>query len=465
MAFEVGFRQSKRLILQCHLLLLYRTYTDAVQRICALPKEENASDTEAISPEYAAGWTANYKVLSLEDNSIIADIGFGLPEDEVMHQLRCAAALETTKFSFPVSFASDLSQVALLASIFTPIGAPRKPCTEFRVQSLDPPFRHPEFTPDSYSTSFSRSGEYFLFVRRPIGEGRCFDWNANRHVLVVYQKDRAHGGTSFGFIERLDVLVPERDVQLPLHPSEPVLALMDGSKTMLWFFAPSQGVHAKKRPPIVVHQQSLSQLSFSDCGRFLHGYPGSLDAAPAIVNIQKYIERQPHGKAIQAHGRATRSLGSSLQLSRSGNRSLELSGTSTSVVQHSNTISIKDDMGRTTVSMLRQDLQTASITLQSLDGDGSARVECMTRLPKSETLKNSFSTLLPPTVDDPQTVKLLLNQKPQKWYDPAERPDFTLPALVERQRESIPVLTGKRALTSGDLQVMKQTKRPRLMNI
>jgi len=77
----------------------------------------------------------------------------------------------------------------------------------------------------------------------------------------------------------------------------------------------------------------------------------------------------------------------------------------------------------------------------------------LTRLPKSKTIEQTYSTLLPPRQEF-DTLRLVLNMAMQDSYDVREQADLALPAILERQKDTIPTfatyLGSTRQLEEGD---------------
>jgi len=68
--------------------------------------------------------------------------------------------------------------------------------------------------------------------------------------------------------------------------------------------------------------------------------------------------------------------------------------------------------------------------------------ETITRIPKSSTLEKSYSTLVQTGSNakgNHENLRLVLNMAIQDNYSPTAKPDFQLPAVIDRQRESMPV--------------------------
>jgi hypothetical protein len=94
--------------------------------------------------------------------------------------------------------------------------------------------------------------------------------------------------------------------------------------------------------------------------------------------------------------------------------------------------------GQLQVSALAQDNDRGSVMLQTVRADGKVIQETITRLPKSSTLENSYSTLVP--ADSHKNLRLVLNMAIQDTYDADAVTDFQLPAVLDREKSSVPVV-------------------------
>jgi len=105
------------------------------------------------------------------------------------------------------------------------------------------------------------------------------------------------------------------------------------------------------------------------------------------------------------------------------------------------------------MSVLEHHKDTSSIILRSSEQTGWIRSAVLTRLPKSKTIEQTYSTLLPPRQEF-DTLRLVLNMAMQDSYDVREQADLALPAILERQKDTIPTfatyLGSTRQLEEGD---------------
>jgi hypothetical protein len=87
-------------------------------------------------------------------------------------------------------------------------------------------------------------------------------------------------------------------------------------------------------------------------------------------------------------------------------------------------------------SSLNQNVDNSSaVILQSVGPGGEATHANLMRLPKSSTLEKSYSTLV--NTGDNEKLRLVLNMAAQETYFTQEKADFSLPAVFDRDTESI----------------------------
>jgi hypothetical protein len=198
----------------------------------------------------------------------------------------------------------------------------------------------------------------------------------------------------------------------------------------------------------------LDELSFSTCGRYIHGLSldHKLKGQRVMFNISEEIQKwgQPDEGSSRALALAQLDSTGPDALSRAGNPMDQIGRLAVEEMPGSimeNAIVFGRSKGSAQISVLKQYHKEGAVVLQSLKEDGTTQTEHITRLPKSSTLETSYATLLEP-FDNSESIRLILNKRAQDSYSCEERPDFSLPALLTRQKESIPSWIGKRPALS-----------------
>lgn len=166
------------------------------------------------------------------------------------------------------------------------------------------------------------------------------------------------------------------------------------------------------------------------------GYPGQ--GEPVFLHVEPWLSNIPLAIA-EASGSDTTlthftpgSSGSQVVRSEDGNYMM-----ANSARQVSGVPMFTNCQGQLQVSALSQDNENRSVMLQTMRADGKMIEETITRLPKSSSLEKSYSTLVP--TKNHHNLRLVLNMAVQDTYSPDPKPDFRLPAVLDRKRESIPM--------------------------
>jgi hypothetical protein len=92
--------------------------------------------------------------------------------------------------------------------------------------------------------------------------------------------------------------------------------------------------------------------------------------------------------------------------------------------------------GQLQISALVQNNENRSVMLQTMRGDGKMVEETIMRLPQSSTLEKSYSTLV--SASSHKNLRLVLNMAIQDTYSVEPEVDLKLPAVLDRQKVSIP---------------------------
>jgi hypothetical protein len=178
-------------------------------------------------------------------------------------------------------------------------------------------------------------------------------------------------------------------------------------------------------------------MRFSDCGNFLHGVRigDPQRGEPVFLNVGPHLSAVPletgnswcRGNSVSSSSASTAE-----QSSRPGELAKRLGSGS---MQVSGIPEFTNFQGQLQVSALVQDTDKGSVRLQTMRADGKIIEKTITRLPKSSTLEQSHSTIIPG--DSHENLRLVLNLAIQDTYS-TEKPDFQLPAVLNRKKDSIP---------------------------
>jgi len=185
-------------------------------------------------------------------------------------------------------------------------------------------------------------------------------------------------------------------------------------------------------------------MSFSNCGNFLYGVRLGVpqNGEPVFLYLAQHFSNVPltlNGKAEDSRGDYSTSLsvsasvGSSSQIMASSDQHWEIESTNKSI---SSIPQFTKFQGQLQISALSQDTDSRSVVLQTMRSDGKLIEEIITRLPQATTLEKSYSTLVP--AESHKNLRLVLNMALQDTYSASEESDFQLPAVLDRDKESIP---------------------------
>jgi hypothetical protein len=180
-------------------------------------------------------------------------------------------------------------------------------------------------------------------------------------------------------------------------------------------------------------------MNFSDCGNFIHGvrlgYPRK--GEPVFLHLEAEVSSIPlefsSNSSNNSNLTSSISIEIASQLLRTANRPTTIGGSTT---QLSAIPKFTHFQGQLQVSALVQDNIKGSIKVQTMRADGKIIEDTITQLPQSSTLEKSYSTIVPSESD--KTLRLVLNMAMQDTYSMDKNHDFQLPAVLDRQKESIP---------------------------
>jgi hypothetical protein len=180
-------------------------------------------------------------------------------------------------------------------------------------------------------------------------------------------------------------------------------------------------------------------MGFSKCGNFFFGTKiGVPDrGAPVFVNVSSMLSQEPLSIADTTSTMSRQSATCSKENRIVSTRDGKLILGEVVAPQISGMVDFSNIQGQMQISALTQHGDRGSVILETMRADGMMIEETVTRIPKSSTLEKSYSSLVP--TDNQNTLRLILNMASQDTYSVNEVPDFKLPAVLDRNKDSIPV--------------------------
>jgi hypothetical protein len=173
-------------------------------------------------------------------------------------------------------------------------------------------------------------------------------------------------------------------------------------------------------------------MSFSQCGNYLHGTVIG-DNTPVFLHVKSFLT--PTVWMLESAHDDRPSATASRDSDRENLFALQSFGVGSSISTVMPVFS--HSQGRLQISTLQQHHSVGAVVLQTVRGDGAIMEATVTRLPRSTTLEKSYSTLVKTHYH--QHMRLVLNMAAQESYPLTQRPDFILPAILDRQKSTIPI--------------------------
>jgi hypothetical protein len=194
---------------------------------------------------------------------------------------------------------------------------------------------------------------------------------------------------------------------------------------------------------ITIYEYPLDHMAFSNCGNFLHGVrighprqgePVFLHLGPQLSCVPPQITNP--NNPDNCHRDLVNSVptNTASQILSMGSKTRA----SINNMPISTTPEFSDFQGQLQISALAQDKDRGSVMLQTIRADGKVTEETITRLPKLSTLEKSYSTLVPAASH--KNLRLVLNMAIQDTYDADAVTDFQLPAVLDREKSSVPAV-------------------------
>jgi hypothetical protein len=190
-------------------------------------------------------WKVNYTGRSTKDKSIMFSIDVELPEDQIALILRLNHQFSISdRFSFPISFSSDLSQILVLQLIirrptnYDKVIMSDERSTNFQTQSLC----HDQSTnsDDRYvidNSRFSADSKWLTIIEGQGHPGKFISWR----VSVWWDMNPGQPTPRFvykGHVQpsHLDNFLGKNNMHVAFHPSLPCLAFPRWGTTSIWWF-------------------------------------------------------------------------------------------------------------------------------------------------------------------------------------------------------------------------------------
>jgi hypothetical protein len=189
--------------------------------------------------------------------------------------------------------------------------------------------------------------------------------------------------------------------------------------------------------PETISDYQLSDISFSTCGQYLHGYTiqGIEGKKAVVITLAKSSIFSSSASFTQP---APNQVSSTEIHSFAGSAVGPLAAPS--VIQRTNMLSFSKSNGLMQTSCIRQNHGDGTVVLQRLSQEGTQSTEELTRLPRWPRIQHSSVSVMP-TAENDDWLQLVVNKPPQVSYSFYEPTDVYLPAIVQRKRSSIPVKT------------------------
>jgi hypothetical protein len=444
-------------------------------------------------------WKAYYELWSLESNTKISTVEISLPFTSLsqffpdrstilkFYNFDIAKEKEITdrieaSVSLPVAISHDLRRATILDVAIEIIslessnaGSMETDNHILRSQILnfyDSQFPNTGENQDAseyeafYQIKFSLSGEFFVKIHESIRKQR-----KGNQVYSVQARMQVFGdanywvGGGLNYVELASITfwtVPEISILsvcrgVAFHPQLPCLAFPQTRggipRTYIWNFnSPISVAHCpgKFSNLYPLHEPPIADLSFSDDGVYLYGTDVPLefgfDIRPEEIPLHskpllaKLPDQVPAAGVIVDDTVAGKIQINPFQRSEVARRALfDLARRPKPSVLRANTLVFdKNDGGVVHVSRMHQLEKEAAVVLQTVGTNGRFKSETLTRLPK-EVLRCVDVSLVSPSDDRGKNhVRIMLNKAPERFYTANDIGKNDLPAIIVRDKESIP---------------------------
>ncbi len=422
------------------------------------------------------------------------------PEKETLGQKD--KATEDNQISLPVAISSDLRRALIFDTVVQLSSPPpyqkavSKNTPIILRQILDvssksnyKPFRNDVgFDPSSYEipfeAKFSSSGKYLVLVRESVKKASKSETQSygERWWMQVLGDKNFESSTGpeytciassiFFAVPEIGFLSPSRGVAF--HPSLPRLAfpqVFEGlPQTWIWDFDKPvvQDQHGILRSnPFPINDPPIVDVYFTDDGEYLCGTDTPLEYGfedvllqelcnPIIVKASEPVIKEKLLSSDLDMLRLNRELqpwdlksnASSPFQPRALSLSIasELAKKPKPPVQRTNCLVVEKGSGGVVhISQLQKLEEQGAVMLRKFSADGKFQAETLTRLPDAvrkcvdvsliHPIHEASDTTLQPSAD---RVYVVLNKQHQRFYTVGDIDENVLPAIIEREKESIP---------------------------
>lgn len=332
---------------------------------------------------------------------------------------------------------------------------------------------------DLFTLKFSPSGKYLVVIREST-KTAAKGSNSYGELWLMHifrdmnfessgrQSYQSIASTLFFAVPEIAILGPLRGVAF--HPTLPRIAfsqVFEGlPQTYLWDFEepvsnPRERVPGVRLNPLALHDPPIFDPYFSDEGDYICGTD-----TPLEYGFKEQAEHQlcipiatPVPELLLLPRSSSRPSDTWLSALKRGFLSLstatELAERPKPNVLHANTLIFEKGAGSVVhVSQLQQLEKEGAVMMRTFGSDGHFKVETLSRLPKS--IKNCVNVSIVHSTPadaqiqlDPSKVYVVMNKSHRKYYTRDDLDDKTLPAVLEREKESIPTFLSTVNMVEG----------------
>ncbi|KAK1768102.1 hypothetical protein QBC33DRAFT_585007 [Phialemonium atrogriseum] len=341
-----------------------------------------------------------------------------------------------------------------------------------------------------YHIKFSPTGEYFAVIHESV-------WWAEKNgvrygVLWLLQifRDENHGADTPGppryapltatrlfAVPEVSLLSPVRGIAF--HPTAARLAfpqVLDGlPQTYIWDFEAPVVLNDDDQVnqhlnPFPVHEPPIIDPAFSDTGTYLYGTSARIEFGPgpiSVANLERFgrpliVKLPPGVKARPKFAEDGKGKGVSRIQTNPDQRlvnfqaaALELAGRTKLPVQRANVLAFDTAAGGAAggaagvahISQLQNLEAEGAVVFNTLGTDGRLKTETLSRLPRDAALCVDVS-IVHGAANEGKT-RIVLDRAARREYARGDVGNATLPAIVERERDSIPTFVTTVSLGRG----------------
>jgi hypothetical protein len=196
--------------------------------------------------------------------------------------------------------------------------------------------------------------------------------------------------------------------------------------------------------PVILSSSCLDNLSFSNCGNYLHGFVAdSLKRELVVIDVSQHIQEY-HRNLL---GYNVEDCDSDVTILSSTSNSLQMisrlaSGTPPSKQPPGSIVFSQTDQGLAQVTQLNQYYKNGAIVLTTMDITGETKLEVLARAPKDLLFREAI--LVPPPLDSSEeSVRLVIQETVKEYHCFHESDDVKHPMVFERVKSSVPTYSGR----------------------